>query len=89
MNKQLIYVAVDADGEVLTVNTSRELCTAYVMDFFGINPNKNYRKPAICEGYTKIDYSEFEDDLDGYWIFEDDGEKTRVNLFNKILDQPI
>jgi hypothetical protein len=90
MSKQLIYIAVDTDGTVLTANTSRELCEAYVMDYFGINPNKHYSTPAKFEGYTKIEYSEFEDDLDGFWIFIDsDSDKTRINLFNMIIDQPI
>ena len=88
MNK-LIYIASDTEGNVLTVNTSRELCEAYVMDYFGINPNKHYDKPAICEGYTKIQYSEFEDDLDGYWFFNDGGQIIRINLFNMIIDRPI
>ena len=88
MNK-LIYIASDTEGNVLTVNTSRELCEAFVMDFFGINPNKQYDEPAICEGYTKIQYSEFEDALDGYWFFNDGGQITRINLFNMIMDQPI
>ena len=89
MNKQLIYIAVHSDGTVLTVNTSRELCEYYVMDFFGINPNIQYNETSVFEGYHKIEYSEFEDDLDGYWIFVY-GEKTeRVNLFNMTMDKPI
>ena len=90
MKNQLIYIASDTEGNVLTVNTSRELCESFVMDFFGINPNIDYDEPAICEGYTKMQYSEFEDDLDGFWTFTDsDGNKNRINLFNMIMNQPI
>jgi len=89
MNKKLIYIATDVEGNLLTVNTSRKLCEDFVMDFFGINPNKHYDEPAICEGYTKIEYSEFEDNLDGYWLFQDVGQRTRINLFTMIIDQPI
>ena len=90
MSKQLIYIASDIEGTILTANSSRELCELYVMDYFGINPNKHYSTPAIFEGYTKIQYSEFEDDLDGFWTFIDsDGDNTRINLFTMIMDQPI
>lgn len=87
---KLIYIAIDKDdGTVISANSTFELCEARVMDYFGINPNKDYSLPAKCEGYTKIQYSEFEDDLDGYWIFKDDDVTSRINLFNVVIDQPI
>jgi hypothetical protein len=89
MNTQLIYIAVDMDGTVLTVNTSRELCESYVMDFFGINPNKQYTESAIFEGYHKMHYSEFEDELDGYWVFRCTDRSERINLFITVMDKPI
>lgn len=89
MNKQLIYIAVDMDGRVLTVNTSREKCEYYVMDFFGINPNKQYAQSAIFEGYHKIHYTEFEDELEGYWIFRCNDTSEKVNLFITTLDKSI
>lgn len=87
MEKQLIYCAVLDDGTVMSVNTSRKDCEDFVMDYFGINPNKTYSKPSEYIGFTKIEYSEFEDDLEGYYKFSDEGEITRVNLFTKILNE--
>ena len=89
MNNQLIYIAVHSDGQVLTVNTTRELCEYYVMDYFGINPNRQYTESAIFEGYHKINYSEFEDELDGYWIFKCGEDIHRINLFNMAMDKPV
>ncbi len=90
-NVKLIYVAVHEDGDVLCVNTSRSEVEEFVMDWFGINPNKNYTHPCINLGFTKIQYSEFEDDLEGYWIIDDEKfkEKTRVNLWCKTLNEKI
>jgi len=86
----LIYVAVDEDGEVLTVNESRDDLEAFVMEYFGINPNKYYSHPDECLGFTKIQYSEFEDDLEGYWLFRStDLVITRVNLWCKQLNETI
>lgn len=88
----LLYVAVLRDTEltsddVMCVQTSFARLETYVKDYFGISDTKNYSKPAEFLGYTKIEYSEFEDDLDGFFTFKDDGEITKVYVFNKILDE--
>ena len=89
---QVVYVAIDEeDGDVLCVNTSRNELEAFVMDWFGINPNKNYSQPEECLGFTKINYSEIDGDLEGYWVFEEQQlkTKTRVNLWCKTLNERI
>ena len=88
----LVYVAVLRDTEmtcdqVLCVQTSFEKLEIYVKDWFGISEVRNYTKPAECLGYTKIEYSEFVDDLDGYFKFKEDDEITKVFVFNKSLDE--
>jgi hypothetical protein len=89
---QVVYVAIDEeDGDVLCVNTSRVELEEFVMDWFGINPNKNYTQPEECLGFTKINYSEVEGDLEGYWMFEEQQlkTKTRVNLWCKTLNERV
>lgn len=88
----LVYVAVLRDTEmtcdqVLCVQTSFQNLEIYVKDWFGISEAKSYTKPAECLGYAKIEYSEFEDDLDGYFTFKEDDVITKVFVFNKILDE--
>ena len=87
MENKLIYIAVDDDGCVLNVNINRDDCEKFVMDYYGINPDKTYSSPSICNGFTKIDYRHFEDDLEGYWTFLDNGKNYRVNLWCKILNE--
>ena len=89
---KLVYVAIDEeDGDVLCVNTSRSELEVFVMDWFGINPNKNYSQPEECLGFTKINYSEIDGDLEGYWVFEEQQlkTKTRVNLWCKTLNERV
>ena len=88
----LVYVAILREkdfttDEVMCVQTSFERLKTYVFDYFGISETKKYSNPAKFLGYTKIEYTEFEDDLDGYFTFEEDGEKIKVYVFNKILDE--
>ena len=88
----LVYVAILRDTEltsddVLCVQTSFAKLETYVKDYFGISETKTYGKPAECLGYIKYEYSEFEDDLDGYFTFKDGDEITKVYVFNKVLDE--
>ena len=88
----LVYVAILRDTEltnddVMCVQTSFDKLETYVNNYFGISDVKTYTKPADCLGYTKIEYSEFEDDLDGYFTFKDGDEITKVYVFNKLLDE--
>jgi hypothetical protein len=88
----LVYVAVLRDitlsvDEVLTIQTKRENLEKFVKDYYGINEDKKYNSPAEYLGYTKIEYSEFEDDLEGYYTFKDGDEITKVYLFTKTLDE--
>jgi hypothetical protein len=60
------------------------------MDWFGINPNKNYSQPAECLGFTKIEYRETPGDFVGFWKFKtDDGIESRVNLWCKTLNERV
>ena len=88
---KMVYVAIDEeDGDVLCVNTSRAELEAFVMDYFGINPNKNYSQPAECLGFTKIEYREIPGDYEGYWKFKtDDNIESRVNLWCKTLNERV
>ena len=91
---QVVYVAILRDLElssddVLTVQTNRENVDKIVKDYFGISNTKEYGKPAKYLGFTKIEYSEFEDDLIGYYSFDDGAGIEKVYLFNKILNEVI
>ena len=88
---RLVYVAIDEeDGDVLCVNTSRDELEEFVMDYFGINPNKNYSQPAECLGFTKIEYRESPGDFEGFWKFKgDDNIESRVNLWCKTLNERV
>ena len=90
----LVYVAILRDVElssddVLTVQTNRKNVDRIVKDYFGINETKNYTKPSKYLGFTKIEYSEFEDDLIGYYSFDDGKEIEKVYLFNKLLNEEL
>lgn len=87
---KIIYVAVEDDGQVLCINECPSNLEKYVLDYFGINPDKTYPKPEKYLGYFPFEYSEFEDDVKGYYSFEDeDGKVTRVYLWEKFLNQNI
>jgi hypothetical protein len=88
----LIWIAVLKDDdlscdEVLCVHTSFAKLETYVKNYFGISETKTYDKPAEFLGYTQYQYSEFIDDLNGYFIFKEDDELTKVYVFCKALDQ--
>lgn len=94
MKTQLVYVAVLKDedftcDEVLTVQVDKGKLEDYVKDYYGISDVKEYSKPAKYLGFTKYEYSEYEDDLEGYYKFEDDGEIRKVYLFCKVLNENI
>jgi hypothetical protein len=85
---KIIYVAVEEDGQVLHVSETKELLEKYVLDWFGINPDKNYSHPDEFLGYFPFDYPEFEDDVKGYYTFKDSsGKLTRVYLWEKVLNE--
>lgn len=71
----LVYVALEEtenkDFDVLTVQETKEGLLNYIKEYFGITETNKYPNPATYLGYTKINYSEFEDDLEGYHLFED------------------
>jgi len=66
----LVYIALeeteDKDFDVLTAQETREGILNYIKEYFGIS--EKYPNSAIYLGYTKIEYSEFEDDLEGYHL---------------------
>jgi hypothetical protein len=87
----LVYVAVlkDYDGltDVMTVQSDRNDLETYVKDYFGISENKHYDNPAEFLGYTKIEYSEFEDDLEGFYKFKQDEDISEVLVYCKSLNE--
>lgn len=90
----LVYVAVLKDkdlsvDEVLGVCTTREKIDFLVKDYFGLTDKYTQNDLVKLLGYTKIDYSEFEDDLDGFYQIENDGVIDKVYIFNKVLDESI
>jgi len=94
MKPQLIYVAVLKDeeltsDEVLTVQTDKINLEIYIKDYFGISNTKKYGTTGEYLGFTKYEYSEFEDDLEGYYTFKEDGEITKVYLFCKVLNETV
>jgi len=90
----IIYIAILRDteltsDEVLCAQSSFENLRTYVFEYFGISDVREYNNPAKFLGYTKFNYSEHEDDLDGYFTFDEDGLITKVYVFNKFLDEKI
>lgn len=88
----LVWIAVLKDDEfscdeVLCVQTSFDKLEKYVKNWFGISETNYYTTPAEFLGYTKFEYSEFEDDLNGYFTFKDDGQISKVYVFCKVLDE--
>jgi hypothetical protein len=88
----LVYVAVLRDpdlsvDQVLTVQTDRKQLEVFVKDYYGISETKKYDNPGTYLGWTKIEYSEFEDDLEGYYTFEDSGKMDKVFVYGKVLDE--
>jgi hypothetical protein len=87
----LLYVAVlkDYDGltDVMTVQSDRNDLETYVKDYFGISETKHYDNPAEFLGYTKIEYSEFEDDLEGFYKFKQDEDISEVLVYCKSLNE--
>ena len=69
--------------EVLTVQTNFDKLEEWVKDYFGINPNKEYANPAEYLGFTKIEYSEGEDYLYGYFLFKETIMNDK-NLIDKV-----
>lgn len=57
--------------DILTVQDNFIDLEIFVMNYFGINPNKHYEFVPKYLGFTKIEYSEYEDDVIGYFNFEE------------------
>lgn len=88
----LVYVALikDEDGstDVMTVQEDKQKLETYVMDYFGISEEKKYDNPDEYLGYIKIEYSEFEDDLEGYYKFKSKDESiSKVYVYCKSLNE--
>lgn len=96
-----VYVALhtqnDDEGKVdsfatclITVQETRKELEEYVMEFFGISDKRTYTEPSECLGFTKYEYSDFEDDLEGFYRFKDvDGTISRVYVYCKTLGEKI
>jgi hypothetical protein len=90
----LVYVAILKDNdlsvdEVLGVYTTMDKIDYLVKDYYGLTEKYPKNDKIKFLGYVKIEYSEFEDDLDGYYKIECDGVIEKVFIFNKVLDEPI
>lgn len=96
MNDKLSWVWVitdDEDGNVLYVTNSRDNADRLIMeDYFEIEFGKTEHSSNGDRylGFTEIEYSEFEDDLYGYYTFESNyggnPKKQMYNLFSKFID---
>ncbi len=87
----LVYVAMlkDYDGsiDILTVQSEKKDLETYVKDYFGISETKSYTTPGEFLGYNKIEYSEFEDDLEGVYKFKADDQISEVLVYCKSLNE--
>lgn len=73
---------------IMTVQQSKEDLEVYIMDYFGISATNHYDNPSQYLGYKKIEYLDFEDDLDGYYKFrETDGTLSNVYVYSKSLNE--
>lgn len=100
MGDKLTWVWVitdDEDGNVLYVTNTRENADKLIMeDYYEIKVGETEHESNGDKylGFTKIEYSEFEDDLYGYYTFESNYDtrtdsqpkKERYNLFSKFID---
>lgn len=100
MNDKLTWVWVITDnevGNVLYVTNTRENADRLIMeDYYDIKLGKTEHESNGDKylGFTKIEYSEFEDDLYGYYTFESNydfrvGSQPRIeryNLFSKFIE---
>lgn len=85
----LMYVITSSDdGEVLIVSTTQEKATQLLSEYMGHGKDKD----VIYDGFTKIEYSEFEDDYIGYYKFRakygfsTEYEVDKFRLYCKVLD---
>ena len=100
MNDKLTWVWVitsEDDGNVLYVTTSRENADRLILeDYYEIKVGETEHESNGDKylGFTKIEYSGFEDDLYGYYTFESNYDtradsqpkKEKYNLFSKFID---
>lgn len=96
-----VYVALLAQGDdqvkvdsfatcLIAVQETREDLEEYVMEFFGISKRRQYNEPSESLGFTKYEYGNFEDDLEGFYKFRDkDGTISRVYVYCKTLGEKI
>lgn len=86
-----VYVALlkDYDGEynVLTAQSTREGAIKYAKDYFGLYEDKPQVGDAEFLGYRKMEYSEYEDPLEGYLKFKDDAGDYTVYIYCMYLDE--
>jgi hypothetical protein len=91
---KLIYVAVvqdsDQEFDVIATYDNKEELEKYIMDYFGINPDKHYDSPAEYLGFTKFSQPDEGSDIClGYYSFLDMGEKSNVFIYENELNEPI
>ncbi len=100
MKDKLTWVWVitsDDDGNVLYVTNTRDKADRLILeDYYSIKVGETEHESNGDKylGFTTIEYSEFEDDLYGYYTFEsnydtrfDKGlKKEKYNLFSKYID---
>ena len=100
MNDKLTWVWVitdNEDGNVLYVTDTRENADRLIIeDYYNIKLGELEHESNGDKylGFTVIEYSEFEDDLYGYYTFESNYDtrvdtqpkKERYNLFSKFIE---
>jgi hypothetical protein len=83
MDNKLIYVAVDDEGIVLTVQSSFDKIKEYVLDYYGLENENDSNDEVQFLKYHKIEYSHFEDAKDGYFQFKTN---YKFNAGNPVIE---
>lgn len=93
MDNKLIYVAVDDEGIVLTVQSSFDKIKEYVFKYFGLEDENDSKDEVEFIKYYKIEYSDFVDAKDGFFQFRTNYKYNsnpvieNIHIWNLFLDE--
>lgn len=93
MDNKLIYVAVDDEGIVLTVQSSFDNIKDYVFKYFGLEDENDSKDEVEFIKYYKIEYSDFVDAKDGFFQFRTNYKYNsnsvieNIHIWNYFLDE--
>ena len=93
MDNKLIYVAVDDEGIVLTVQSSFDNIKDYVFKYFGLEDENDSKDEVEFIKYYKIEYSDFVDAKDGFFQFRTNYKYNsnqvieNIHIWNFFLDE--